>query len=71
MNGPGKYDRLCTLVRDAAEAEGAVVIIFNGFLGTGFSVQTRPEIINNLPAILEQAAADIRADLMAEKTRMQ
>jgi hypothetical protein len=69
---PGKYDKLCTLVRDTAVAEGAIVIVINGLLGSGFSVQTtHTGLINKLPAMLEQMAADIRADLMAEKTRMQ
>lgn len=37
--GPGKYDELCTMAREGAQAEGAVVIIFKGTRGSGFSVQ--------------------------------
>jgi len=69
---PGKYDTLCTLLRETAAAEGAIVIVFNGLLGSGFSVQTtHMGLVNKLPALLEQMAQDIRADLMAQKTRMQ
>lgn len=37
--GPGKYDELCTVVREGAQAEGAVVIVIGGNRGSGFSVQ--------------------------------
>lgn len=37
--GPGKYDELCTIVREESHAEGAIVIILNGDRGCGFSVQ--------------------------------
>lgn len=37
MKGPGKYDQLCTMVREEAGAEGgAIVIIFDGNQGSGF-----------------------------------
>ncbi len=40
MNKPGKYDDLCTIVRESAEAETAIVIVLNGKQGHGFSLQT-------------------------------
>lgn len=35
--GPGKYDDLCTYVREKAKAEGAIVIVYGGERGQGFS----------------------------------
>lgn len=63
-NEPGKYDDLCTLVRVASEADAVVVIIVNGIMGNGFSIQlTSEELVQNIPAMLEKMAKDIRADL--------
>lgn len=63
LNGPGKYDDLCTLARKAASAEGAVLMIINGNLGGGFSVQVSPEMLPGLPNLLEFMAGEIRKDL--------
>lgn len=43
--GPGKYDDLCTHVRTAANAGGAVVVVFAGDKGTGFSCQLDPQAV--------------------------
>lgn len=63
--GPGKYDDLCTLVREGAQAEVAIVIVINGVHGSGFSVQgvTDQEALTrvHLPALLEDLARRIRA----------
>lgn len=62
--GPGKYDDVCTHVRELAGAETAVVIIVNGKLGSGFSVQSRdPTFDRTVPGLLETLAAQIRADM--------
>ena len=61
--GEGKYDAICTVARGMAEADGAVVIIFNGMYGGGFSVQAPLEIQAKLPEILETMAAQIREDV--------
>lgn len=63
MNGPGKYDDLCTHVREAAKAQGAVVIIINGEHGQGFSVQGDIATLLHLPDMLDQVSAQIRRDL--------
>jgi hypothetical protein len=42
--GPGKYDALATYVRNTAEAEGAIVIVVRGRLGSGFSVQAQASL---------------------------
>lgn len=58
--GQGKYDDLCTHVRDMVGADGAAVIIFNGVQGSGFSVQAPLEIQLGLPDMLEHMAREIR-----------
>lgn len=59
--GPGKYDPICTHVREQTEARAAIVIVLDGNKGTGFSVQAtyqlHPERLAN---ILETVAKEIR-----------
>jgi hypothetical protein len=61
--GPGKYDDLCTAARVAAAAEGAILIILGGHLGSGFCVQGPPHALVRLPDLLESMAKDIRSDM--------
>lgn len=58
--GPGKYDHLCTLVREQAKAEGAIVIVIAGEHGNGFSCQADAENTLLLPFYLEDLARQIR-----------
>jgi hypothetical protein len=58
--GPGKYDDLCTLVRERAEATGAIVIVIDGNRGNGFSCQAGVGTLLELPDILEKLAEQIR-----------
>jgi hypothetical protein len=58
--GPGKYDSLCTLAREQANADAAILIILNGNKGSGFSVQVHGALRLQLPELLETVAADIR-----------
>lgn len=60
---PGKYDAICTVARETAHAEGAIVAIFNGDHGSGFSVQGTLELNYQLPDILEFMAKQIREQL--------
>jgi hypothetical protein len=61
--GPGRYDDLCTLVREKVHADFAVVIIGGGERGGGFSFQTTdPKSMLVLPSILENIARTIRED---------
>jgi hypothetical protein len=65
--GPGKYDDLCTLVREKAgvdEDGAAVVIIIGGNKGPGFCVQATLEASMLLPDILESVAKQIRKDIL-------
>ena len=59
--GPGKYDDLCTYVREASHAQGAIVIILNGDRGAGFSVQADRSMSQLvLSDLLEELARQIR-----------
>lgn len=62
-DGPGKYDFLCTLVRDLAKSEGAAVIVVNGELGSGFSVQLNEGLRLAMPAMLRLLADQIEAGM--------
>jgi hypothetical protein len=61
--GPGKYDDLCTTARKAAEAQAALLIIFGGNNGNGFSVQTPIDFLIGIPAILRAIADEIEKSL--------
>lgn len=63
MMGPGKYDKLCGLARRKAHADAAILMIFNGDKGSGFSVVSEAGMLAHIPALLERVAAEIRADL--------
>lgn len=65
--GPGKYDDLCTYVRETAKAESVVVLVFHGESGDGFSVQATPGVIMSLPGILRNCAQQIEDSLKAGK----
>lgn len=58
--GPGKYDDLCTYVREQTEAKGAIVIVFDGKHGSGFSCQADGPTTLSLPRLLESVARQIR-----------
>lgn len=60
MSNPGKYDDLCTMVREASGAEGVLLLIINGDKGNGFSVQATSRIIPGIPDLLEFTANEIR-----------
>lgn len=62
--GPGKYDALCTEVRERAEAGAVILVVVEGNLGSGFSCQIEAgDLVIDLPGILERIAADIRKGL--------
>lgn len=60
--GAGKYDELCTLVREKAEAQAVLIAVIGGNLGSGFSVQAPMDIQLAMADILEAMAKQIRAD---------
>jgi hypothetical protein len=66
MNGPGKYDDVCTQAREATEATEAasvVLIVFGGKHGHGFSVQSSTADLLLLPQILRSIADQIDNDM--------
>ena len=67
MIGPGKYDDLCTHVREQAgvsEQEGGavVLVVVGGEHGNGFCCQCDMETMSRLPDMLESVAKQMRAD---------
>lgn len=66
-HGPGKYDDLCTEVREKAEAEGVILMIFNGNKGQGFSCQLSPILTHLVPHLLREVADQIEEDMKAAK----
>lgn len=65
--GPGKYDYICTMAREAAQAQAAMVIIFDGAQGSGFSIQcARPMHPLRIATTLEETAKQIRESMKGE-----
>lgn len=65
MIGPGKYDKLCTLVRHRARARGAILFVVAGEHGSGFSAQMPPEDYEYIVATLRYVADEIERDGLA------
>jgi hypothetical protein len=61
--GPGKYDDLCTTVREELEADGVILIVLGGIRGHGFSCQTDLNTMARIPDLLENMARQIRKDV--------
>lgn len=62
--GPGKYDDLCSEVRQKSDADAAFIIVINGNKGSGFSCQILGHMNNiiNIANILEEMAKEIKSD---------
>jgi len=60
--GPGKYDELCTWVRQQAEARGVILVVIDGKEGEGFSAQLSPLDTMRMPSLLRIIADQIEAD---------
>lgn len=61
--GPGKYDDLCTLVREKAQAQLVIVAVGGGNRGSGFSIQTTdPSQMLLVAKSLRNIADQIEAD---------
>lgn len=63
LNGPGKYDDAATAARRITGGS-VLLIVADGKLGGGFSVQATPDVLLQLPDILEQVAKEIREGAM-------
>jgi hypothetical protein len=57
--GPGKYDDLCSLVRERSGGE-VIVIVIGGDKGSGFSFQGEEATLEKLPKVLERVAELMR-----------
>lgn len=68
MLGPGKYDDLCTMVRESAAARAAIVIIIDGDKGHGFSMQAPLGVTLAVADVLEQVARQIRTQVGSDRT---
>ena len=62
--GPGKYDHVVSQVRQDTHAEGVILIVVNGDLGSGFSCQLPLDLTLRIPTVLRQMAADIEASVL-------
>lgn len=61
--GPGKYDDVCTMVREQVgigDEGGVIVIVFGGNKGNGFSCQADLGTTLGMPKVLEEVAQQIR-----------
>ncbi|MCK1670340.1 hypothetical protein [Bradyrhizobium sp. 150] len=63
--GPGKYDDVCTMVREqvgtgTSAGSGVILIVLGGNKGSGFSCQADIEALTALPHILESVARQMR-----------
>jgi len=65
MFGAGKFDEHATRIREATDADGVIVMVLGGKLGSGFSVQAPLPIQAMLPELLTDLAANIKRDLIA------
>ena len=58
--GAGKYDPLCTHVREQAKAECVLLIVMGGDKGNGFSMQTANLLLlAGVPDLLRDVARQI------------
>lgn len=67
---PGRYRDLCDAVRDQTNADGVVVMVFQGDAGTGFSAVGPPEFCEALPAALRHLADQLEAGDRAARMRL-
>jgi hypothetical protein len=58
--GPGKYDDLCTMVREHTGAQGVLIAVIGGDRGDGMSLQALPDVTAKLPQLLRRIASDIQ-----------
>ena len=67
--GPGKYDDICTQIREQVgiteeTGGGIVVIVIGGRQGPGFAVQCDLQTTVILPDVLESVAKQMRRDVV-------
>lgn len=60
--GRGAYDEELTQIRERVKAIGAILIVFEGHKGSGFSAQLPPFLLMQVAEVLENMASQIRKD---------
>ena len=70
--GPGKYDKLATWVRERAKAQGVVVVVIGGDKGHGFSIQlpgtaTADDMVQ-IAAMLREVANQVEVDAQRRRS---
>ena len=67
--GDGKYGELCQDALEKSQGECAILMIFHGNMGSGFSVTSRSmEIVHDLPKFLRDLAGKIEKDLKEKRS---
>jgi hypothetical protein len=66
--GPGKYDDLCTHVRQQVATKGVVVIVLEGTRGNGFGVQLEPAVRGSIVEVLRAVADQIEREAAAAES---
>ncbi len=56
FDNPSKYDAECTAARLSSGAEGVVLLVLRGRLGSGFAVQMPEDWVVKVPAMLRDLA---------------
>ena len=63
MVGRGKYDKVCTLVRETLKAKGVILIVIDDVRGHGMSVQAPMAVQMGLSQILRLLADKVDAEM--------
>ena len=66
MIGPGKYDDVCTEIRERFHAKGVILIIDGGDRGHGFSAQLDIAKTFLIPKALRKIADDMETDFIRQ-----
>ena len=64
-NGPGKYGDVLDDVQARLNSTNAALIVMDGYLGAGFSVQMTGKHLTQLPMILRSMADGIEKEIQA------
>jgi len=62
MIGPGKYDSLAAFVKDYTQAEGVIIVVFNGNQGHGMSCKLTERLMMPAAVALNAAIVGIYED---------
>ena len=60
--GPGRFDLLCTYVREKSKAEASAVVILSSKDGAGFSVQCPKALSKTLAGVFRHVADEIERE---------